>query len=428
MSESVGITDKEQELKRKKLLALSILCVAAIAFIVTIFLPQTFTVRMIKAAAEAAVVGGLADWFAVVALFRRPLGLPIPHTAIIPNSKDRIADNLAEFVQEKFLNAEALTALIRQSDPAQRIMDVLKQPKATKKFARHAVNLISGSLDLVDDKRIQAFLGDAMRTAVSKVDVTQAAGSILEMLTKGARHQELLDVAMTKLADSLKTPTAQKKIAEHIVQWIKTEHSWKQKVLPTEWVGESAAEAASDAVAKFVDELSKNPQHELRQFFDEELKKFVQKLKTDPELQKKGDAIKEFIRDNKELNEFSRGLWRSLREWLSNDLERSDSELHQKIAQMGDWIGQSLADDPELRDSINDHLESFAREVAPKLAEQLTHHISKTVRNWDAKDMSNQIELSIGPDLQFIRINGTVVGGFIGLALFLLSQMGEMLR
>ena len=174
MSDVKAMLDKEAELRRKQYLALGYLAVAMVVFIVTIFMPPTFFVRLIKAGAEAAMVGGLADWFAVVALFRHPLGLRIPHTANIPESKDRIADNLADFVREKFLNPQVLTGLIQRSDLAQRFATWLANPSNARRVGRHTADLMSGWLDLVDDRRIQAFIGDAARTVLGKLDFSQA--------------------------------------------------------------------------------------------------------------------------------------------------------------------------------------------------------------------------------------------------------------
>ena len=418
--------DKEAELRRMQYLALGCLALAMVVFIATLFMPSTFATRLIKAGAEAAVVGGLADWFAVVALFRHPLGLRIPHTAIIPQSKNRIATNLADFVREKFLNPQVLTELIQRSDPAQRFASWLSTPSNARRVGRHAANLMGNWLDLVDDKRIQAFISDATKAVVGKLDFSQALGSVLEMLTKGGRHQQLLDAALGFVAEKLRDPALREKIAQRVVNWLKSEHKWKQMLLPTEWIGDQAAEAASSGLNRFLDEVANSPTHELRETFDLALKKLVRNLKTNEEFRRKGEEIKEYIQSNPELANYTRSLWQALRDWLSNDLESSSSQLQQQIERMGLWLGQKLAEDQELRTSINEHMQALASGAAPQFAEFLTGHISDTVRKWDAQDMSRQIELSIGPDLQYIRISGTAVGCVIGILLFLVSHVGEI--
>ena len=418
--------DKEAELRRMQYLALGCLALAMVVFIATLFMPSTFATRLIKAGAEAAMVGGLADWFAVVALFRHPLGLRIPHTAIIPQSKNRIATNLADFVREKFLNPQVLTELIQRSDPAQRFASWLSTPSNARRVGRHAANLMGNWLDLVDDKRIQAFISDATKAVVGKLDFSQALGSVLEMLTKGGRHQKLLDAALGFVAEKLRDPALREKIAQRVVNWLKSEHKWKQMLLPTEWIGDQAAEAASSGLNRFLDEVANSPTHELRETFDLALKKLVRNLKTNEEFRRKGEEIKEYIQSNPELANYTRSLWQALRDWLSNDLESSSSQLQQQIERMGLWLGQKLAEDQELRTSINEHMQALASGAAPQFADFLTGHISDTVRKWDAQDMSRQIELSIGPDLQYIRISGTAVGCVIGILLFLVSHVGEI--
>ena len=418
--------DKEAELRRMQYLALGCLALAMVVFIATLFMPSTFATRLIKAGAEAAMVGGLADWFAVVALFRHPLGLRIPHTAIIPQSKNRIATNLADFVREKFLNPQVLTELIQRSDPAQRFASWLSTPSNARRVGRHAANLMGNWLDLVDDKRIQAFISDATKAVVGKLDFSQALGSVLEMLTKGGRHQQLLDAALGFVAEKLRDPALREKIAQRVVNWLKSEHKWKQMLLPTEWIGDQAAEAASSGLNRFLDEVANSPTHELRETFDLALKKLVRNLKTNEEFRRKGEEIKEYIQSNPELANYTRSLWQALRDWLSNDLESSSSQLQQQIERMGLWLGQKLAEDQELRTSINEHMQALASGAAPQFADFLTGHISDTVRKWDALDMSRQIELSIGPDLQYIRISGTAVGCVIGILLFLVSHVGEI--
>ncbi|MBP9942013.1 uncharacterized membrane-anchored protein YjiN (DUF445 family) [Acidovorax temperans] len=418
--------DKEAELRRMQYLALGCLALAMVVFIATLFMPSTFATRLIKAGAEAAMVGGLADWFAVVALFRHPLGLRIPHTAIIPQSKNRIATNLADFVREKFLNPQVLTELIQRSDPAQRFASWLSTPSNARRVGRHAANLMGNWLDLVDDKRIQAFISDATKAVVGKLDFSQALGSVLEMLTKGGRHQQLLDAALGFVAEKLRDPALREKIAQRVVNWLKSEHKWKQMLLPTEWIGDQAAEAASSGLNRFLDEVANSPTHELRETFDLALKKLVRNLKTNEEFRRKGEEIKEYIQSNPELANYTRSLWQALRDWLSNDLESSSSQLQQQIERMGLWLGQKLAEDQELRTSINEHMQALASGAAPQFADFLTGHISDTVRKWDAQDMSRQIELSIGPDLQYIRISGTAVGCVIGILLFLVSHVGEI--
>jgi len=416
--------DKYQQLKRSKRLALALLLVAAATFVVTLFLPPNFWVLGLKAIAEAAMVGALADWFAVVALFRR---VPVPfisrHTAIIPRNKDRIGENLGRFVQEKFLDTDSLLALIRRHDPSQMLAHWLNTPGNADRIGRHLLQVMRGFLDLTDDERIQRFLRRAVHRALDKVDLTQSSALLLDSLTKNNRHQELLDAAVQQLLRLLHKPGTREFIATQIVRWLKREHPIKAKMLPTEWLGEHSADVVANAVDSILDEVAINQGHELRLGFDRAVQRLIEKLKTDPEMAERAEVIKNWLKEDESLNRYIGELWQDLRSWLKADLNSEDSRVQERVRLAALWFGETLAADEALRISMNQHLEDAARSIAPEFAEFLTRHISDTVKSWDAREMSQQIELNIGRDLQFIRINGTLVGGTIGLVLYLLSQL-----
>ncbi|MEB6223758.1 DUF445 domain-containing protein [Pantoea anthophila] len=420
--------DKQHELKRTKRLALSLLLLAALTFVVTLFLPPSFYVSGLKAIAEAAMVGALADWFAVVALFRR---VPVPfiarHTAIIPRNKDRIGENLGRFVQEKFLDTDSLLNLIRRYDPSTLLAQWLNAPGNADRVGRHLLQVMRGFLDLTDDTRIQTFMRRAVHRAIDKVDLSQTSALVLESLTKNNRHQALLDAAIDQLLKLLHKPTTREFIANQLVRWLKREHPIKAKMLPTEWLGEHSAELVANAVDSLLDDVALDQGHELRLGFNRAVEKLIVKLQSDPEMAARADEIKGWLKEDASFNRYIGELWNDMRSWLKADFSSEESRVQAKIGDAARWLGETLAADPALRDSMNQHLEQAARSVAPEFARFLTRHISDTVKSWDARDMSQQIELNIGKDLQFIRINGTLVGGTIGLILYLLSQLPAVL-
>ena len=421
--------DKYQQLKRSKRLALSLLLIAAATFVVTLFLPPNFWVLGLKAIAEAAMVGALADWFAVVALFRR---VPVPfisrHTAIIPRNKDRIGENLGRFVQEKFLDTDSLLALIRRHDPSQMLAQWLNTPGNADRIGRHLLQVMRGFLDLTDDQRIQRFLRRAVHRALDKVDLTQSSALLLDSLTKNNRHQELLDAAVQQLLRLLHKPGTREFIAAQIVRWLKREHPIKAKMLPTEWLGEHSADLVANAVDSILDQVALDQGHELRLGFDRAVQRLIERLKTDPEMAERAEGIKSWLKEDESFNRYIGELWQDLRGWLKDDLNSEDSRVQERVRLAALWLGETLAADDALRASMNQHLEDAARSVAPEFAAFLTRHISDTVKSWDARDMSQQIELNIGRDLQFIRINGTLVGGTIGLILYVLSQVPSFIQ
>lgn len=416
--------DKQHELKRMKRLALLLLLLAAATFVVTLFLPPGFWVSGVKAIAEAAMVGALADWFAVVALFRR---VPVPfvsrHTAIIPRNKDRIGENLGRFVQEKFLDTDSLLNLIRRHDPSRLLAQWLNTPGNADRIGRHLLQVMRGFLDLTDDARIQTFMRRAVHRAIDKVDLSQTSAMVLESLTRNNRHQALLDAAIDQLLKLLHKPATREFIALQLVRWLKREHPIKAKMLPTEWLGEHSAELVANAVDSLLDDVAMDQGHELRLGFNRAVEKLIVRLQNDPEMAARAEEIKGWLKEDATFNRYIGELWNDMRNWLKADLSSEDSRVQEKVRGAALWLGETLAADPALRDSMNQHLEQAARSVAPEFASFLTRHISDTVKSWDAHDMSQQIELNIGKDLQFIRINGTLVGGTIGLILYLLSQL-----
>ncbi|PKB88702.1 hypothetical protein A8A01_18445 [Ewingella americana] len=416
--------DKEHELRRSKRNALGLLLTAAALFVVTLFLPPNFWILGLKAIAEAAMVGALADWFAVVALFRR---VPVPfiagHTAIIPKNKDKIADNLAIFVQEKFLAPESIVELIRKHDPARMISDWLNAPDNAPRFAHYLAKMMRGFLEFTDDQRIAQLIKRALFRVIDKIDLSQSVATILESLTKDGRHQALLDQAMDQLEALLAKESTRSFISTQIVNWMKREHPLTAKLLPTGWLGRNGADMVSNAVNSVLDDMGNDQSHAFRKGFDRSVQKFIWTLQNDPAAAQKAEEIKQYLKNDEKLNDYVMQLWSDMRGWLKEDLDSPNSRVRLKITESGQWLGQALEQDEKLRASLNLQMETVAARMAPDFAEFLTRHISDTVKSWDARDMSRQIELNIGKDLQFIRINGTLVGAFIGLILYLLSQL-----
>lgn len=420
---------KERELDRSKRLALGFFAGAALLFVLSFFLPQNWWTGLIKAFAEAAMVGALADWFAVVALFKRvPIPIVSRHTNIIPNNKVKIADNLALFVHEKFLDTESIVRLIQKHDPAQKVADWLTKPANTQHMGGYLVKTAGWMLDFTEDAAVQNFLRKAVHTMVGSVDLSKSVGTILESLTKGGRHQELLNEGIYQLAKLLDNEETQATIAQGIVDWLKEEYAFVERMLPSELIGRKGADIAVKLAFGILNRVARDPQHPLRQRFDEFTADFIERLKADPQFSSKSEEIKQYLLNDDTLNNYLKSLWGDLKNWLKRDLESEHSTLRRRLEATGAWLGKTLAEDPALRQSLNDNLELAARAAAPEFAGYLTRHIADTVKNWDSAEMSEQIELNIGKDLQFIRINGTIVGGLIGVTLYLLSSLPGLLR
>ncbi|MVQ29317.1 DUF445 family protein [Ramlibacter sp. MAH-25] len=385
-------------------------------------------VLAIRAITEAAMVGGLADWFAVSALFRRiPTGIPFitAHTDVIPRSKDRIADNLSAFVREKFLAPHTLVDLIRQHDPSRFVADWLTDPANARRLGAHLARAIEGVLHVVEDARIEQLVRDAAREVFKGVDLTGSLRGVLDTLTSDGRHDQLLEQALDRALGLMDRPETRAWMAAQVIDWLTHEHPRKQKLLPKQWIARNVATAIADAVTARLESIRANPAHAYRQLFDQWVRDFVLRLQSDPALQARGEDIKQYLLNDATFGSYVGSLWGSFKTWLAEDLRNPQSVFHQNVAAGGTWLGEQLTRDPQLRQALRSQLEDAATRLAPDFAEFLTRHVRDTVRAWDGREMADQIELNIGKDLQAIRVNGTIVGGAIGLGLHLLTYLAS---
>jgi uncharacterized membrane-anchored protein YjiN (DUF445 family) len=420
------VDPKLKELRHAKRRALLLLAAAAGVFALTLALPANRWLLALRAVAEASMVGGLADWFAVAALFRRiPTGIPFitSHTDVIANSKDRIAGNLAVFVKEKFLDPESLVTLIRNNNPSRYVARWLTAEANTRRVAGYLASAIEGVLQLVEDARVEQLLRNAVREVFAGIDLTRSLAGVLDTLTAEGRHARLLEQAIDRALALLERAETREWIARQVVDWLKEEHPVKARALPNEWIGRNAAQVIAEAVGRRLETIRRDPVHLLRAQFDALVHDFVQRLQADPALQQQGERIKQYILDDATFGNYVGGLWGSIKQWLAADLRSPGSALHQGLVSGAAWLGRQLAQDDELRAALNGHMEEAARSMAPGFAEFLTVHIRDTIRQWNARDLAGQIELNIGKELQAIRVNGTLVGGAIGLVLHLLTYL-----
>jgi uncharacterized membrane-anchored protein YjiN (DUF445 family) len=415
--------DHAAALRNAKRKATGLLGLVVVVFALTFALPESLGMRCLRAVAEAAMVGALADWFAVSALFRR---VPLPwlhrHTDIVARNKDRIGGNLAEFVRDKFLDAPSLVGMIRRHNPADMLAQWLAAPANASLLGRQVARLGLTVLDTVEDEKIQHFISRAARALIGQIDLSHGMASALAALTYQGRHQVLLDDLIARLATLVQSPETRAFIADTLVQWIKREHPLKEKVLPTDWLGGKGADAIAHAIDTLLREVAEDREHRLREALDGALQRLIERLQTDPDWARRGEEVRGYLQNDAVVGAYVRDLWTGLRETLRRDLADEQSVLARRVADMGRWLGESLAHDPALRVRFNVQLELWAAQWAPDVAQSVAEHIQATVQRWDAQEMARLVELHIGRDLQYIRINGTVVGGCIGLLLFVISH------
>jgi uncharacterized membrane-anchored protein YjiN (DUF445 family) len=372
----------------------------------------------LAAFAEAAMVGALADWFAVVALFRHPLGVPIPHTAIIKNKKDVIAGNLADFIRDKFLASDTLIARLREYNPAEHLADYLMVKENADGLAKGLTRVLADSLDFIDDERVQQLLRSALNSRVEKFDLSTSAGTIIDTLKKDNRHQMVLDNLLQRFAGWLATPAAQDRLASAIEDMAAKEYPLLMAFMPNK---DQFAKGAGEKIVKrlnaFIQEVNADPAHEIRGTFDSAVTNFSARLKSDPELREKVEAIKQGAIHNQAITDYAKNIADDLKNWLNADLCQPRSKVQEKIAAAVTGLGATLTQNQGLKDSLNEHLETLVLRYGDTMRSAIVRHISGTVQRWESEEYINEIELSIGSDLQFIRMNGTLVGGVIGLLL-----------
>lgn len=422
--------DKQKQLRTAKRQALIWLCAAAVVFVAITTLQVLFpayhssmTAGLIKMAAEAALIGGLADWFAVTALFKPiPARYPIPHTNIVARNKTAIAENLSGFVKEKFFNPVAIESLIASSHPARGAGRWLKQQQNADKLSRYICDTLAGFLHVFDDKPVKQFMLSAIRKGINKVDLGPLASGTLAVLTRDGRHQVVLDKLLHKLAVMSQAPETQDVIAGKLYQWLKTEHRRLEKILPSQWLSEQGANVAVKALADILADIDEDPAHPLRQAFDRQIVQFADQLESDPAYLQKLDDFRTQLLDNETLQQYLQAVWADVKQWLNDDLAGEEGKSHRVIASALCEIGNAIDNDAALANAIDTHIAEAGRYMAPELSDFLTGHIRKTIEGWDEKDMAQQIELNIGKDLQKVRINGTIVGGLIGGVLFFIEQ------
>ncbi len=421
--------DPAAALQRAKRQALALLCVVTAVFIATSVLERGLWLSCLKAVAEAAMVGALADWFAVRALFRRvPLPLIGRHTAIIARNKDRIGVQLAQFVRDKFLDADSLVALLRRHDLVERLAQWLVLPANAQLLGQQVARMAAAALEMLQERQVEHLIHKAVCTLIGQIDLSRTLATVLGALTHNARHQALLSDALAQLIDTLQHEETRTWLARTIVQWLKTEHPRKEKMLPTDWLGDQGAALMAHALEGLLAEVASNPEHELRARFDEAVHTLIERLQTDADWARKAEEVRHYLQTDATLGGYVHELWRGMRAALLRDLTDDDSAVARNVRAMGLWLGQSLAQDAALRQALNARLQDWAHSLAPEVSQFVAQHIQDTVQRWDAQELADLVELNIGKDLHYIRINGTLVGGLIGLALFVLSHLGEIAR
>ena len=407
-------TERQLRLDRMKRRATGLLALATIIFAVTRILESTYPwLAPIRATAEAAMVGGLADWFAVTALFRHPLGIPIPHTAIVPNRKDRVGRTLGAFVQKNFLTREVIGGKLQTLRSGERLARWIADPENARTIARHAATSLSAAAQVLRDEDVQALIDRGVESRVRETRVGPLVGKVLSVVTEGNRHQELLNEAIKLMARAVdeNKDIIRNRIEEESPWWVPTA------------VDDKIYRKVITAIGNTLVEIRDDPYHPLRARFDHTLREFIESLQTSPETIARAESLKQEMLGAEAVRRFSSSLWVDAKAALLRYAENKEGKSWGTIERALNAFGETILADPALMQKIDDFVVEAAVFLVHRYQDEVADLIAQTVRDWDPDVTTKRVELAIGRDLQFIRINGTIVGGLAGLALYFISRL-----
>jgi uncharacterized membrane-anchored protein YjiN (DUF445 family) len=403
-------TDKQAGLKKMKRVALLVLGGAVVLFVVS----NIYEIHWLKAFSEAAMVGGIADWFAVVALFRHPLGIPIPHTALIPSNKDKIGENLGSFVSDEFLTREKLEVKIEQFNVAVKASDWLIDEKNANLVASLIVdNVIPRVLKTIDDEEVKHFIQKQFSSKLSQLNFGEWIALGLETLAKSEKQEELVTNVLKTL----------------IVELQNNKHLIEEKVksstpfLSFGLADKKIAAGVFNGLYDFLEQAS-HQDSAIRKKVNDYVVQFITELRESPEMQQKVNDLVVGFANKKEVQDYIAGIWLEIKTAVANDLALKDeSSIKKSIANMIQGFGRGIQNDPVLMTKINDFVKNDVLSVLINNKKMIGDLISSTVKSWDTDEVAKKLELEIGGDLQFIRINGTLVGGLVGLLIYAFDSL-----
>jgi uncharacterized membrane-anchored protein YjiN (DUF445 family) len=400
-------------LRRVKLVATGALALCIALFAAARLLERRWpAIGIVAAFAEAAAIGGLADWYAVVALFKRPLGLPIPHTAIIPANQDRIADNLGRFIEVNFLASAAVREKLKTVDFAALVADWLSDERRADGLSRFVTRLVPQTLRAIEDSELRGFIAARLIDQVQTLRIGPLAAGILASFTEDRRHQRLFDEAIRALGHFLTDEEALAALRKKI-----------REELPTlaNLFGADAylLRRIVASAGSLLVEVEHDPDHPLRREFDRFVLGFIERLRESPEYAERAERLKQDILARPELRNLAENVWASLRAFVEQDASAPQSAIRRHLVGLFVDVGRQLGEDPRVRADMN---QGFVIALASFVENQksgVSAFIAEQVKRWDLGQLTRLIEIHIGRDLQYIRFNGMIIGGLAGVALYL---------
>jgi uncharacterized membrane-anchored protein YjiN (DUF445 family) len=407
------------KLKRMKLLATGLLVLAGLVYVAASMLePGRPWLHYVAAAAEAAMIGAIADWFAVVALFHHPLNLRfIPHTAIVPRNKARIAEGLSQFIEQNFLSSAAVVERIRGLRPAQALCGWLVNARNAEIIAAYATRLAAYLLAAADDERVRAFLSRTLSEQLRRADLAGGLAQLLDVLTEQGRHHALFDEVLAALDDLLNRQDTRRYIAEEVRKGAPAVLRALNQMFDLK-LDERAALRIVEVALRKVSEVRRDREHELRGRFDAFVRAFIARLKSDPATRDKVHRLRDEALASPAAAQYVAGLWEAFRAWLPEGMR---SRLPGLIVS----LGETLQADASIQQWIDEQILAAAPALVEEHRAKFGRFVEDQILSWQEEKLVAELERHIGPDLQYIRINGTVVGALAGLAIALLTQLAR---
>ncbi|HEY4571876.1 MAG TPA: DUF445 domain-containing protein [Kribbella sp.] len=406
--------DRLRALRRMKAMAAGLLLLAALIYVLCrAFTDGSGVWGYVQAGAEASMVGGLADWFAVTALFRHPLRLPIPHTAIIPTKKDQIGEGLAGFVRQYFLTTEIVTERVAAARVPQRVGEWLADPAHAHRLAEELSSAVGGLAGILRDEELRKSVAAFADRRLRQVDIAALLARLLDAVCDAGQHQAALTTFLRGARKFLDANRGEFRnwVGQESPEWV------------PEWLDDRVFNKGFALLQEFLAEVVDDDSHALRRGFDTQLRELAERLRSDPVQIGKVEAARDQLLEHPRITEYLSHLWDSLKELLLHEAEDPASDLRRSAESLTIRLGQVLRDDAEIAARVEDGLQRLTGHVVTNYADDLTDVITSTVQRWDTEETSRRLELQVGRDLQFIRINGTVVGSLAGLAIYALSHL-----
>lgn len=402
-----GRVPAQRDARGMRALATAMLAAMAALFIAVTRLADAHPAwGFVRAFAEAGLVGGIADWFAVTALFRHPLGLPIPHTAIVPRNKDRIGDALANFLKDNFLTPSVVARRMQRLDVAGAIGRFLSQPPGEGRLRAGGSRLLADILEALDQEKLGGMVKGALAQRMRAIDVAPLLGKTLEAAMTEERHVPMVDGIVTWAGRTL---DANEDLIRDMV------HQRAGWILKLAGLDLKLADAIVEGLRKLTIDMAIDPDHPLRAKAEEGLARLAEGLQADPELRDKVEAWKNEMIENPAVTDWLGGVWENSRAGLLTAARDPDAALAGKFGDALRQLGETLQTEPRLKRTINLFARRATVGAVASYGDGIVTLVSETVRSWDARTISDRLEGAVGRDLQYIRINGTLVGGLVGL-------------